>query len=80
MSKTEFEGDGDDMSRSVEHLIPGKHYYADLISESSASGNTGFWVIVGSNNWASAQSNDMEVHMRSIQMWLIHSVGIRIAP
>ena len=50
-----------------------------MFSERTVPMNIPTWVRVGSHNSAYALANDVSVHCRSIVMWHLHSVGIRIA-
>ena len=60
-------------------LIPGKHYFRDLIGNNPlGAGPTE--ITIGANNFFWVWSDDMAVHSRSIFMWQIVSVGCRIKP
>jgi hypothetical protein len=73
------ESDENDTPKNFDKLIPGRHYYAHMISGRTVSRNIPTWVRVGSYNSATALTSDMSVTCRSIIMWHLHSVSIRIA-
>ena len=75
--------DDEDPPMNSDILIPGKHYFANLIGNgplkaADVAGPTE--VTIGANNFFWVWSDDMAVHSRSIFMWQIVSVGCRIKP
>jgi hypothetical protein len=80
MSMLPTESDGEEVAANGHSLIPGNHYFANLSSTLPVQQGVQYLVRAGSYNFANAFTNDMAVHCRSIFMWQIHSVGIRIAP